>query len=195
MNLFPGNGPDYTKETIAQSLEAASRHGIRQIIVASNTGQTALALLDACDQLKSPPAIICVTHVTEFSPSCHNELADSQRQLLLDRGCQIVTAAHALSGVERCFSQTSGGISRTEVVASTLRLFGQGVKVALEISLMARDAGLIKAMTPVIAIGGTKRGADTAVILTPSTSAQLLQTKIHTIICKPDLFDSQPKPV
>lgn len=195
MKLFTGTGPEHTLETIRLSLEAAQQHGIHRIVVASNTGQTALSLLDACDKENVSLDIICVTHVTEFKTGCHNELSDRQRQALMDRGCQVITAAHALSGAARCFSQTFGGISHTEVVASTLRLFGQGVKVAVEISLMARDAGLIVSGESVIAIGGSGRGADTAVILTPETSARLLKTKIHTIICKPDLFDSQTTPL
>lgn len=190
MKGFAGRGPLYTQETIALSLDAVERHGISQIVVASNTGETALSLIEASEKRSLPLQIICVTHVTEFKAGCHNELPDEQRQRLLDHGCRILTAGHALSGAERCFSQTFGGISHTEVVAATLRLFGQGIKVAVEISLMARDAGLVAFGQPIIAIGGSGRGADASIILTPGTSAHLLDTKIHAIICKPDLFDS-----
>ena len=45
-----------------------------------------------------------------------------------------------------------------EVVANTLRIFGQGMKVACEITLMAADAGLVRTDEDVIAIGGTSHG-------------------------------------
>jgi hypothetical protein len=64
-------------------------------------------------------------------------------------------------------------------------MFGQGTKVAIEIALMAADAGLIRTDEDVIAIGGTKDGADTALVIRPATSAHCLDLKIREIICKP----------
>lgn len=49
-----------------------------------------------------------------------------------------------------------------EVIAHTLRFFGQGMKVCVEIAVMAADGGLIPPNIPILSIGGTGRGADTA---------------------------------
>ena len=77
------------------------------------------------------------------------------------------------------------GTYHVEVMANTLRMFGQGVKVCTEISVMALDAGLIPYGVPVIAIGGTNKGADTSIVITPAHANRIFKTKIHEILCKP----------
>ena len=64
-------------------------------------------------------------------------------------------------------------------------MFGQGTKVCVEISTMALDSGLIPYNEPIIAIGGSAHGADTAMILKPEYSSAILDTKIQEFICKP----------
>ena len=64
-------------------------------------------------------------------------------------------------------------------------MFGQGTKVCVEICAMAADAGLIPTGEAVVAVGGTGRGADTALALRPAVSSQVLKTKIDRILCKP----------
>ena len=103
----------------------------------------------------------------------------------MEKGFHLCTAAHVLSGAERSLSNTFKGVYPVEIIAHTLRMFGQGTKVCVEISAMAADAGLIRTGEPVIAIGGTARGADTAVVLRPEVSYNILKTKIDRIICKP----------
>ncbi len=183
-------GPENTSDTLDYALRTAAEKNIQSIVVASNSGQTAFMLLDKINDMNPESAIkiIVVTHVCEFKPGTLQELSDADRRKLESEGCSVITAAHALSAGERSFSSAFGGTSRLEVVAHTLRLFGQGTKVALEIGLMARDAGTIKPNAPVVAIGGSGWGADTAVILTPGTSSSLLKSQIHEIICKPGLY-------
>jgi hypothetical protein len=72
-----------------------------------------------------------------------------------------------------------------DVIASTLRIFGEGVKVVCEIALMATDSGLVRTDEDVIAIAGTGRGADTAVVLRPVNSQNFFDLKIKEILCKP----------
>jgi len=72
-----------------------------------------------------------------------------------------------------------------EVVARTLYVFGQGMKVACEIAIMAADAGLVCTDEDVIAIGGTHRGADTALVLRPVTSQDFFDLRVKEILCKP----------
>jgi hypothetical protein len=61
------------------------------------------------------------------------------------------------------------------------------VKVAVEISLMAADAGLVSPDEEVIAIAGTARGADTAIVLKPAHAHDAFSLKVKEIICKPRL--------
>lgn len=57
--------------------------------------------------------------------------------------------------------------------------------MAVEISVMALDAGLIPFGQPVIAVGGTGDGADTALVLIPSHSKTVFDTAVLELICKP----------
>jgi len=90
-----------------------------------------------------------------------------------------------LSGAERSLSNKFGGVSPIEIMAYSLRMLGQGVKVCVEISTMALDGGMIPYGEDIIAIAGTGRGADTAITLRPAHGANILDTKIKEIICKP----------
>ena len=112
---------------------------------------------------------------------------------LEERGAIIVTAAHALSAGERSLSTAYKGVYPLELIANTLRMFGQGTKVCVEASVMAMDADAIPFGVPVVALGGSHRGADTALVLTPSYSASLLSTVIHEVLCKPfDIRNPDP---
>ncbi|MFC2070942.1 hypothetical protein ACFLTB_07240, partial [Chloroflexota bacterium] len=70
-------------------------------------------------------------------------------------------------------------------LANMLRIFCQGMKVCVEIILMAADAGCIAVGEQVIAVTGSGRGADTAVVATASTSTKFNEFHITEIICKP----------
>ena len=114
-----------------------------------------------------------------------NELSAETRQELEQAGIRVLTTTHVLSGVERSLSRKFGGVYPAEIMAATLRMFGQGTKVAVEIAVMALDAGLIPHGEPVLAVGGTGRGADTVLLLRPAHAAHILDTRILEIICKP----------
>lgn len=126
-----------------------------------------------------------VTHTNGFMEKGVQELGEDKRIELEKAGFTIYTATHVLSGAERSLSKQFGGVSPVEVMAYSLRMLGQGVKVSVEISTMALDGGAIPFGEDIIAIAGTGRGADTAVVLRPSHAADILQTKIKEIICKP----------
>ena len=71
------------------------------------------------------------------------------------------------------------------IIADTLRLLGQGMKVVVEISVMAADAGLVRTDEDVIVIAGSGRGADYAVVLKPVYSNDFFDLKVKEILCKP----------
>lgn len=62
------------------------------------------------------------------------------------------------------------------------------VKVCVKVSVKALYAGLIPYGEPIIAIGGTGVGANTAVILTPSHASSIFKIKLLEIIRKPSLY-------
>lgn len=177
--IFERPGPANTAQTIDIALQAAKAHGIRHIVVASNTGETALLLTDA------DAHVTVVTHVQGFVKPGENELSADMRASLQAKGMDVLTTSHALSGVERGISRSHGGMYPAELIAHTLRMLGQGTKVCVEIAVMALDAGLIPHGEVILAIGGSGRGADTAALLTPAHAQAILDTRVHEILCKP----------
>jgi hypothetical protein len=73
-------------------------------------------------------------------------------------------------------------------MAWTLRTFGQGTKVAVEIALMAADAGLVRTDEEIISMGGTAKGVDTALVVRPANSYHFFDLKVREVICKPAKF-------
>ena len=180
-------GQENTEETARIAITAAKEKGISHVIASSNTGATILVLAAEARKQGYDGKLICVPHVYGFRENGKNELSDEQRAELEKQGITVCIAAHALSGAERCLSRKFQGAYPVEIIAHTLRMFGQGTKVCVEIGAMCLDAGLIPWGKEIIAIGGTGRGADTAVILSPSYSHSILDTKVHEVLCKPRL--------
>jgi hypothetical protein len=74
-----------------------------------------------------------------------------------------------------------------EVIADALRIFGQGIKVVCEMAAMAADAGFVRTDEDIIAVAGSGRGADTAVVITPANTHDFFDMRIREILCKPRL--------
>ena len=181
--IFEQPGPGNTSRAIEAAGQRLVCGGIEHVVVASSTGETALACFGA---LGSQGArIVCVTHHVGFRAGDEFELDPTRAAALREAGIPIVTATHALSGVSRSISSTFGGTTPVEVVAHTLRLFGQGMKVCVEIAVMAADSGAIPTDRDVLAIGGSGRGADTVVVLRPAHMNRFFDLRIREILAKP----------
>jgi hypothetical protein len=59
--------------------------------------------------------------------------------------------------------------------------------VAVEVSVMAADAGALSGRD-VIAVGGSSKGADAALVIQPAHAASFFDLRIREIICKPRHF-------
>ncbi len=172
-------GPRFTEKTVELALLRAKEAKISSIVVASCRGKTAELLAGKVEN------VVCVTHANGFAEPGANEMTPAVRQRLAAKGVQLLTTTHVLSGAERGISRKFGGAYPGEIMAHALRMLGQGLKVCVEIAVMALDAGLIPYGTNVIAIGGTASGADTAVVIRPAHAANIFDTWIAEIICKP----------
>lgn len=181
---FESPGQQNTHMVMEMVAIRAKALSIKKILVASNTGKTAFL---AFDILGPEYFITAVTHVTGFQKPDHQELSDEMRKELEIRGVRILTCQHAFGGVNRAIRNQLGTMQVDEIMANTLRLFGQGTKVAIELALMAADAGHVRTDEDIIAVGGTGSGADTALVLRPANSFKFFDLKIREIICKPDL--------
>jgi len=158
--------------------------GIRDIVVASTRGETGVA----ASKLFKGYNVVVVTHHTGSAELGVQELKEEHRKRILENGAKIFTGTHALSSAERAVRKKFGTQMPLELMANTLRLMGEGTKVCVEIVLMAADAGLIPMDRDVIAVAGTSRGADTALVIKPANASNFFDLKIREVIAKPREF-------
>lgn len=177
--LWNKKGADNTEATVNAALKRASELNIKHIVVASNTGKTATHFLNKGVE------VTWVTHHVGFAGPGECEVDPELRQQLVDAGVKKLTTTHVLAGMDRAVRLKFGGLYPAEIVAAALRMLGQGTKVCVEISVMALDAGLIPFGEEIIAVGGSKRGADTACVIVPSHAKNIFDTSVKEIICMP----------
>lgn len=162
----------------------AKAEGIRDIVVASTTGETGVKASKMFKGLN----LVVVTHFVGIKEPGVSEFDEENRKLILKNGANIHTATHALSSAERAIRGKFGTIMPLEIIANTLRLFGEGTKVCVEITLMAADAGLIPVDRDIIAIAGSSRGADTALLIKPANASRFFDLRVREVIAKPRDF-------
>jgi hypothetical protein len=190
MTYFSGKGRENTQQVLSLARERLHALGIKKVLVATTSGETgalAASRLSACE-------VIAVTHSTGFSAPNVQELQMEFTSVIESAGGKILTAQHALGGVNRAVRRKLNTFQLDEIIAHTLRIFGQGMKVAFEITLMAADAGLVRTDELVLCIAGSGRGADTAVILKPANAQDFFDLQLIEIICLPSPMHPELNP-
>jgi hypothetical protein len=181
ITYFEKPGKGNTERTLQIARERAEQLGLRQVVVASTggeTGKTATKVFQGYN-------LVVVSHSTGFSAPNVQAVSDENREAILAGGAQLLTCQHAFGGVNRAIRRKLDTYQVDEIIAYTLRMFGEGMKVVCEISLMAADAGLVRTGEPLLAIAGTGHGADTAVILRAANAQDFFDLRISEILCKP----------
>ena len=180
--IWEKSGPENTVDTLKIALDACRTRGIEHIVIASNTGATVRRLLELDVNGLS---VNCITHHVGYGGPGVDDMPENERAYLTSQGVKVLTTTHVLAGVDRGLKNKFGGIYPPEIIANSLRMIGQGVKVCVEISIMALDAGLVPYGQQVVAVGGSGSGADTAAIIVPEHSNNIFGLKVHEILCKP----------
>ena len=180
---FAEPGHVNTEQTLMLSYERGKSLGLNEVVFASTTGETAYKVLEIFKGFN----IISVTYHGGFREPFQNVMPAEVKKDLESKGVSVIAATHALSGVERSIAKKYSGLYPVLLIADTLKRFGQGTKVAVEVSIMAADAGVLSG-NDIVAIGGSAKGADTALVLTPTNQSNFFDLKIKEIICKPRSF-------
>jgi len=180
---FDQPGPQNTAATLEAAQQRAEQLGLHTVLVASSSGATgvqAVATLRGCD-------VVVVTHVTGFHEPNVQDLLPEHRAAIEAGGGRVLTAQHAFGGIGRAVRRKLNTYQTDEIIAYTLRVFGEGTKVCLEIALMAADAGLVRVGEPCIAVAGTNRGADTAIVLLPANTHAFFDLRVLEMLARPRL--------
>ncbi len=180
---FSEKGPVNTEKALNIAVDAAEQRGISQIVVATSSGETALK---ARELAENKLEIIAVTYGAGTSYTKEVARFNKNQDDLRKKGIHIVRGLHAFSGVEKGIANRyQSTLIPLNIIADTLRMFSQGVKVGVEISVMAAEQGLITPENDVVVVGGSGHGADTAMVIKPAFASTIFETKIKAILCMP----------
>jgi uncharacterized protein len=172
---FEEPGMVNTEDTLKLVAERAKARGISKIIIASTRGDTARLAAErfANTDLK----IIVIPHQYGFG---------ERQRFPPELVAELEHKGHRVYfGTMLFHTDSLVGNNTPAVLATLLRTFCQGMKVCLEIIMMAADGGCVTVGEKVIAVSGTGRGADTAVVATAASSNRLYELHVSEIICKP----------
>jgi hypothetical protein len=173
---FEDIGPLNTEITFKSVKERLNDPSIEKIVIASTTGATARM---ANDYFKDTgKKLIVIPHQYDFHRDV-NPFPGGLVKELRDAGHDVHFGT-MLFHTDQLYDS-----SIPTLMANILRCFCQGVKVCFEIVMMAADAGLVSKGEKVIAVAGTGRGADTALVMQASSSQDMKKLRVNEIICKP----------
>lgn len=144
---FVKPGSQNTEYVIEAVVERLKEIRVEKIVVASTSGETAVKL---CRALNSKAKVIAISY---------EKMKGENIEELRKYGAEIIEDTY---------------ITFDKKVRDTLYTLGQGFKVAVEVALISVDKGLAKEGEEVIAIGGTDKGADTAIVVKAASSEGMI---------------------
>jgi hypothetical protein len=183
ITYFEQAGEVNTEQTVKLAAQRCRDLGIKHVVVATSTGETAIKVAEGFKGQNVK--IIAVTlHAGEwqrYDPPDPDKVKSAE-----EMGVTFLTCTHSLMGnVGTGIMRKFGGINWTDLIAHIYYTFSQGTKVAVEIAVMAADAGLIPVDQEVVSIAGTDVGADTALVIKPAYCTDFFSLRVRELIAKP----------
>lgn len=169
---FDKGGPEHTGATLQAAKNRTDKIDIEAVVVTSSSGKTALEAARIFDG--SDTRVIAVPfqkHLWEkFSPP-DSQMAAECREL----GVEFLPDDPVLPLLDE---------ERPDIV-NAWRTVSQGFKVALQVASMCVDTGLLEPGASVISIGGSGKGADTAIVVQTYGCGDVLKSNVTEIIAMP----------
>ena len=169
---FPQGGPDCTRDTLRAARARAEEIKPEAVIVTSSTGKTAAEAA----QVFSGSGIRLIA--APFQKHLWNRLTPLDPELAAEcrsQGVEFLPDEPVVPMLDD---------DRPDIV-NAWRMVSQGFKVALQVAAMCVDTGLLSAGAHVIALGGSSKGADTAIALNTHGTAEVLKSNVTEIIAMP----------
>jgi len=180
---FEQPGIENTETTLKLAAERAKARGIKKIVVASTRGE--VAKVAAKLWAKSGLKMVVVPHQFGFMGMKFPQELITE----LEKQGHTVHFGTMLFHTDRLY-----GVDTPTIMANLLRTFCQGMKVCVEILMMATDGGKVDVGEQVVVVSGSGRGSDTAVVAIAAPSTHLADLHITEIICKPLQTKQGPPP-
>lgn len=153
---FDRPGPANTEAVIEAVSRRLEEGDIRGVVVSSTSGRTGLRF---AEKLHEKAKIIVVSY-EKISPRIGNRITSLGGVVLDETGLPLHKR-----GMDK--------------IRNALYMLGQGFKVAVEVILIAVDEGALRPGQVVIGVGGTNRGADTAIVAKAASSKEMLGPDIR----------------
>lgn len=182
VSYFESSGPDNT-EACLEIVQRLLEEGFRHVVVASTSGKT--GLLFAQKLSDQGMNLVVVAHSAGFRGPDVAEFDPGNAKKIVELGAKLHQGTMPFHSLENAVEKQFSGVLPVSLMAHTLRLFGQGVKVSCEIVMMATDAGLFPEGEEVVAVAGSASGADTVALLRAAPSRRFLDLKVLEIAAKP----------
>ena len=181
-----------TDHVIRVAIQRALEVGASALIVASETGRSALKAAKTLGNLSSELKLVVVTHPPSETWGPRGKIPIGLRhprnvkalECLESLGATIVQGTRPLAPPSRSLSWEHP--LPEVIIDKVLGIMGQEIKIAIEASLMATDEGAVNRGDIVISLGGTFKGLDAAIVAkTTYTYYFLKEYELLEIIAKP----------
>ena len=187
---FRYRGEVNTQKTLELACDRACELSIKKMVVASETGRSALKALNI---LKGAHIkLIVVTHYPARTSGPKGDIPiglgwpeyEHVKEFLEKQGAVVVQGTRPFGGIGRALGWEAP--VPAAFVDKTLELFSAGTKIAIEVAVMATDAGALGEGEEVITLAGTYKGLDTALVVRTSYSMNIFTNfEVLEIVAKP----------
>lgn len=160
---FEAPGEENTTAVLTSAKERADELGIKHVLIPSVRGASAEKALDFFANT-DVTLFFVGTDPARFSPETEKHITDSGFKLAFYKQVDY---------------------QYPDDVKNAFRRFGQGTKVAVEVTLIAAQQEIVEPGAEVVALGGSAKGFDTALVIKAATSDEFYELEIREILCKP----------
>ncbi|MHA1861120.1 MAG: hypothetical protein ACTSVM_02335 [Candidatus Ranarchaeia archaeon] len=193
---FERSGPVNTDETIRLAKERALELGIKQVVVPSRTGATALKTVEALRGTRIQTICVSSPSDTHLQLSLlekwgtFEEIPELKSLIQRWREEKLTRVPHSISpetaerlkkvGATVLYGRTAwrrppfsakidfpGLKTLGQAILLAIRLVSTGVEVAVKTAIIAVEANAVSPKDEIISLGGVERGVDTAIVMRP----------------------------
>jgi len=180
-----GKAAQNTRRVVEVVGEYLKAHRVRHVVMATNTGYVGAKFAPLAEA--HPKVNFVGVKMAPAVDKMYDVKWNARYGKTMEKaGVKLVCGTHALTGgVDRAIRAKFEGYPPSAVMAETLYLFSQGMKVCVEIIAMACDAGMVPEGVQVVSCAGTGHGSDTAIAATSAAGANLFDMDIHRVLAMP----------
>lgn len=183
---FDHCGEINTKKVLELAGERAQELGIKKIVIASETGTSALKAMETLDRFHLIVVTSALGTAVEDTGMGDLQIGITSEDTFgkLKEKCTVVRGTDPFHNINAPFHD----MTPEKIIRSILKCISSGTGVCILGVLMATDNGVLRKGEEVVSCGGSFLGLDTACVVRASNSVDLFTRGgliVEEIICKP----------